>query len=240
MTIKEEINNLSVNADKKMNLSIVFACIILFIYCYFGSFSFFERTFSEINDLEFWKIIYHNAMAFVLFFGVGILFVKFILKQKLTYLSFNTKNKKFFLIVFLIALVVIPLLALSTTLDAEMITTYPLVNFKLYNEWWQILIYFVSYFLYYVGWEFLFRGIILHNIVDKCGILGAILITTIISALIHTSIGAFGKPMIETLSAIPAGLIFGYMAYKTDNIYLSLICHTLIGFLTDIFIFLII
>jgi len=85
----------------------------------------------------------------------------------------------------------------------------------------------------------LFRCIALHGTKDKSSVLGSILITTMISALIHTSIGGFGKPMIETLSAIPAGLIFGYISYKTDSIYYSLYIHALIGFLTDLFIFLI-
>ena len=85
----------------------------------------------------------------------------------------------------------------------------------------------------------MFRGIALHGTKDKSSILGAILLTTLISSLIHTSIAGFGKPLIETLSAIPAGLIFGYISYKTESIYYSLYLHALIGFLTDIFIFII-
>ena len=72
---------------------------------------------------------------------------------------------------------------------------------------------------------------------EKMGVLTSILITTLISALIHTSIGAFGKPMLETLSAIPAGFIFGYIALKTDSIYYSFFVHALIGVLTDVMLF---
>ena len=67
------------------------------------------------------------------------------------------------------------------------------------------------------------------------GVVAAILFTTMISALIHTSIASMGKPMIETLSAIPAGIIFGYIAYKTRSMIPPLIIHTLIGFSTDFF-----
>lgn len=240
MEIKNEIEALKENSNKNMSLSIIFTTLILFVYCYFGSYSFFEQTFISLPNLDFWKIIYHNSMSFVLFFCLGVLFIKFILKEKLSDYGLKPSNKKFMLISMLIAIVVIPLLTLSTILDKGMTSTYPLVNFNVYGEWYYILTYFISYFLYYIGWEFLFRGILLNSCKDKCGILGAILITTLVSSLIHTSIANFGKPLIETLSAIPAGLIFGYFAYKTKSIYLSLYCHTLTGFLTDLFIFLII
>ena len=101
------------------------------------------------------------------------------------------------------------------------------------------LIIILAYILYYIGWEFLFRGLGLFSL-TKGGInpLSAILITTLISALIHTSIAGFGKPMIETLSAIFAGGIFGYITYKTKSIYYSLYMHALVGIFTDVFIYL--
>ena len=140
----------------------------------------------------------------------------------------------------LIATPIAILCGLTTIADGQMVATYPLVDFAVYGEWYYILIYFLSYFLYYLGWEYLFRGLILNSCKEKCGVVASLLITTLISALIHTSIGAFGKPMIETLSAIPAGLIFGYITYKTNSIYCGLFLHMLVGFSTDILIFLIV
>ncbi|MBE5739166.1 MAG: CPBP family intramembrane metalloprotease [Clostridiales bacterium] len=239
MNIKEEFTNINENSHREFNLSLIFLTLILFIYCYFGSFSFFENTFN-ITNLDYYKIIYHNTMAFVLFFLVGMLYIKFVIKKPIKQIGLGIGNWKWGLIFAGVATIIIPLVALSTTIDNGMTSTYPLIDFATYNKWWQILTYFISYLLYYIGWEFLFRGIALQFSKEKIGVVGAILLTTLISALIHTSIGGFGKPMIETLSAIPAGLIFGYVAYKTDSIYYSLYAHALIGFLTDIFIFLIV
>lgn len=238
-TVKNEYQQLKVDSDKGFNLSILFACLILFIYCYFGSFSFFEKTFTNIQNLDYWKIIYHNCMSFILFFCIGIIFTKVILKQKLKDIGFGVGNKKMGLYICLIALPIAILCGLTTVLDNGMTSTYPLIDFNVYGKWYQILVYFASYLLYYIGWEFLFRGILLVSSEKKCGAMGAILLTTLISALIHTSIGAFGKPMIETLSAIPAGIIFGYIAHKTKSIYPTLFIHFIIGVSTDLFIFLI-
>lgn len=235
--IKDEFDNLNKNSSKQFNLALIFACVILFLYCYFGSFSFFEKTFPNVQNLAFWKIIYHNLMSFVLFFGLGVVYTRFIIKNSPAEFGLKLENKKFAMWTILIAIPICILIGLTTILDAGMKSTYPLIDFNIYSQWYFILPYFISYLLYYIGWEYLFRGLLLNSAEPKCGAMGAILITTLISSLIHTSIAGFGKPMVETLSAIPAGLIFGYIAIKTKSIYPTLIIHTLIGFSTDIFIF---
>ena len=236
--IKNQVDFLKKDSDRAVTFGVLFATIILFVYCYFGSFSFFENTF-KIANVEYWKIIYHNFMAFVLFFAIGLLVTKFTIKQKLSGFGLQKGNISLGLKIVGVATLIIPLIALSTTLDAGMIATYPPVSFEVCS-WWQIVLYFASYFAYYVGWEYLFRGVLLFGTNQKLGALGSILLTTMISALIHTSIAGFGKPMIETLSAIPAGLIFGYVALKTKSIYYGLYMHALIGFLTDVFIHIIV
>lgn len=236
--MKEEFKKLFENYNKPLNNTIIFMIVVLFVYCYFGSFSFFEKYFSYVENFEYWKVIYHNLSAFVLFFALGMIFTK-LQKQKLKEVGMGVGKWKVGLILCAIATLVVPLLGLSTTLDAEMSATYPMIDFNC--EAWQLVLYFASYIMYYIGWEFLFRGMGIFNL-EKGGVspLSAILITTLISALIHTSIGGFGKPMIETLSAIPAGLIFGYITYVTKSIYYSLYMHILIGISTDVFIFLLV
>lgn len=239
MNIKEEYNSLKENTDKKFNLSIIFLTLALFVYCYFGSFSFFEKTFN-VRDLDYWKMIYHNMMPFFLFFIIGMIYTKFVIKSAPKEFGLRKGNYKFGLSIIGLATLIVPLLALSTVLDKGMSSTYPLIDFNTYSSWWQIGLYFLSYIMYYIGWEYLFRGIGLFGTREKLGPLGAILFTTLISSLIHTSIAGFGKPMIETLSAIPAGLIFGYITNKSESQFYSLYTHALVGILTDIFIFLIV
>ena len=237
--IKEEFTEMSRNSDKNLNLSLLFASIILFIYCYFGSFSFFEKTFVSLSNLEYWEIIYHNCMCWVLFGGLGLLFTKFILKKSPKDYGLAFNQKKLSLIIILVAIPITAICGLACVGDEQMSATYPLVDFNGFGTWYFILGYYISYFLYYIGWEYLFRGLLLNVSKEKMGIMGAILFTTLISALIHTSVGAFGKPMFETLSAIPAGIIFGYIAHKTRSIYPTLFIHFLVGVFTDLCIFLI-
>jgi len=239
LDLKNELNSLG-PFNKNVHGGLIFATIIIFIYCYFGSFSFFNKHFSNVANSEYWSVIYHNVSAFVLFFVVGIIFMKFVLKQNLADFGMKKGEWKLGLILVGIATIIIPLLTLTTPLDSDMASTYPMIDFQSQSAGFLVL-YFVSYILYYIGWEFLFRGILLLNL-EKGGLnpLTVILISTIVSALIHTCIADFGKPMVETLSAIGAGVIFGFITWRTKSLYYSLYMHILTGICTDMFIFLLV
>jgi len=236
--IKNEFKALKQNSDPVLNKAILFMTVVLFIYCYFGSYSFFDKIFAGAPDLAYYRIIYHHIACFVLFFVIGLLYTKFILKKSPREFGLGLGDSKTGLILCAVATVIMPLLGLSCITDPEMVAAYPLVDLHIFGEWYYILGYYASYLLYYVGWEYLFRGIGYFGTESKIGPLGAILLTGMISALIHTSIADFGKPMLETLSAIPAGVVFGWVAYKTKSIYYSLYMHMIIGFATDLAIFL--
>lgn len=235
--LKNEYNEIFENEDKTAPLALIFAVFIIFIYCYFGSSSFFKITFDYLDNVDYYSIIYHNCMSFVLFFCFGMFFVKFVMKKNLKDYGLGLGNVKLGGWLILLGTIVVPIIAFTVLLNPEMISYYPLVDLHANNTWWQWVLYFGSYVLYYIGWEFLFRGIMLFGTKERFGILGAILVTTLISALIHTSIAGFGKPMIETLSAIFAGIIFAYITNKTNSIYYSLYMHILIGICTDLYIF---
>ena len=233
--IREEFATVNKDSDGKLNLTLLYGSFVLFIYCYFGSYSFFEQTFADVPDLAYWKIIYHHCMNFLLFFCCGLIFIKFVLRRPLRDYGLSFGEKKLSLLFILFAIPFSVLSGVSGAGDEQLRAAYPLVNLHEYGTWQFVLGYYVSYFLYYIGWEFFFRGLLLNASKRKMGVVAAILFTTMISALIHTSIASMGKPMIETLSAIPAGIMFGYIAYKTRSMIPPLIIHTLIGFSTDFF-----
>jgi membrane protease YdiL (CAAX protease family) len=105
------------------------------------------------------------------------------------------------------------------------------------------------FFLYYVPWEFFFRGFLLFPFAlaaekgmardgegnpSEAGLLvlaAAILFQTIPSTMLH-----FGHPLSELASAVLAGLVFGVLAWKTRSILPGLVLHASIGLGTDLFI----
>jgi membrane protease YdiL (CAAX protease family) len=89
----------------------------------------------------------------------------------------------------------------------------------------------VFYLVYYLGWEFLFRGFMLFGLEGRCGAVLAILVQMIPSAIVH-----IGKPASESFAAIAAGLVFGYVAFRTRSILYPLLLHAIVGIGTDVFV----
>ena len=61
-------------------------------------------------------------------------------------------------------------------------------------------------FLYFGAWEVLFRGVLLFGLRDRLGGGTANLLQTALSVVAH-----FGRAFDETLAALPAGLLFGWV-----------------------------
>ena len=111
-----------------------------------------------------------------------------------------------------------------------------------------LLMHYAAYFfLYYAPWEFFFRGFLLFPLALAAQrilarteggleagapvIAALVLFQTIPSTLLH-----FGHPLTEQLGAIPMGIGFGVLAWKTRSIVPGLLIHAAMGIGTDGFI----
>jgi membrane protease YdiL (CAAX protease family) len=82
--------------------------------------------------------------------------------------------------------------------------------------------------LYYIAWEWCFRGWMLFGLLRRWPVALAVLLQTVPSALVH-----LGKPVGETLGAVPFGLALGWLALRTQSIWYGWLLHVLLGVLTD-------
>jgi membrane protease YdiL (CAAX protease family) len=93
--------------------------------------------------------------------------------------------------------------------------------------------YEIAYFaLYYLPWEFVFRGLLFFPLIPLVGLVPALAVQTIISTLYH-----FGHPPTEIFAAVGAGFIFGLIAYATGSIFTSALIHAEVGVATDAFLY---
>jgi len=88
-------------------------------------------------------------------------------------------------------------------------------------------------FLYYLPWEFVFRGVLFLPLVPAVGLIPALAIQTLISTLLH-----IGHPDTEVFAAAGAGLVFGLIAWATGSFLYTFILHAATGIATDTFLFL--
>jgi membrane protease YdiL (CAAX protease family) len=94
--------------------------------------------------------------------------------------------------------------------------------------------YELSYlFLYYLPWEFVFRGVLFLPLVPAIGLVPALAVQTAISTLLH-----IGHPDTEVFAAAGAGLVFGLIAWATGSFLYTFILHAATGIATDTFLYL--
>jgi len=238
-TIKNELSIVFRGADKNTVIAVVYITFALACYYYFGIQDFFVKMFgshfSNADTLLYYKYIYHNFMAFVFFFVLSIPVVKLVTKQKFADIGLNFKEKKLNIKIILLALVIAPIVSLSAVGDPQMKALYPLSGELVFASAKYFLLYYLSLLAYYFGWEYMFRGFGFFNMSSRYGPALAIAFSTMISALVHSSIAGFGKPMTETFSAVFGGFILGFIAYKSKSIFPSMAVHFLLGFSLDMY-----
>jgi membrane protease YdiL (CAAX protease family) len=86
------------------------------------------------------------------------------------------------------------------------------------------------YLLFYMAWEFHFRGFLQHGLRGTMGDVQAILVQILASTLAH-----LGRPAIETYASIGAGLIWGILAFRTRSLLSGMLQHALLGIALDYF-----
>lgn len=87
-----------------------------------------------------------------------------------------------------------------------------------------------TYLLYYLGFEYLFRGFLLLGTKDEIGPVAANLLQACLATTFH-----FGKPGMEMAAAFPASLLFGWATLRTRSIWCALAAHWVVGVSLDWF-----
>jgi uncharacterized protein len=87
-----------------------------------------------------------------------------------------------------------------------------------------------TYVLFYVGWEFFFRGFLQFGLREALGDVNAVLVQVLASTLAH-----LGCPPSEVYGAIFGGLLWGMLAFRTRSLLSGLVQHCLLGISLDWF-----
>lgn len=103
---------------------------------------------------------------------------------------------------------------------------YPLSNAAAGN-WWSLASYELGYAAYFIGWEFLYRGLLCVGLYPKLGA-GAIVLHAIPFAVMHA-----GKPEVEAYGSIVAAIALGVVAVRARSFWYGALLHTLIAVTMD-------
>lgn len=216
-------------------IALLSAPVLLTIYRYFSEAQDYIAYFPKLGDNaqgEVYAYLLEYLSFFILMLVIPLLIsIAFGKVNELkSLLSITGLKKNLLWSLLVIAVIVVPS-AYRASMLPSVLAEYPLPVTLMQNQ--QLLpVYFLGiFFLYYLPWEFFFRGFLLFGLKDKYGTVPAILIQTISSCLVH-----IGKPAPEILGSIPFGIIFGIIAIRTKNIWIVVLLHAALGIFTDLFI----
>ena len=89
--------------------------------------------------------------------------------------------------------------------------------------------YEAAYFAYFVSWEFFFRGWMLNGLLPTWGRGPAILVQMAPFVVMH-----LGKPELEALGSIVAGIALGVLALRTRSMWYGALIHGVIAVWMDV------
>lgn len=130
---------------------------------------------------------------------------------------------------FVCSIVAIAALWLGSS-DAQLQATYPWAGAWAGASLINLLIWSLLRLIYYVAFEFFYRGFLLVTVREQHGLVLAVWLQASCSFLIH-----LGTPTAEVIAALPAGFLFAALGLRGRSLAYPIFFHWIIGMSTDIF-----
>lgn len=223
-------------AERTWTILLVSVTVLSVLKIYEGDQAFFVTHFGDsITDLDllrWYKWGYHHAGSLVFFFLIPLAVIRWGLREKASAFGLQLGDWRFGLKATAISLVIMPIPVYLSSQNPEHVAFYqrefPLDLITSSSGYF--LLWALTYFPHYLGWEFFYRGFIGLGFRKHMGSLGAIAFQTLLTALMH-----IGKPEGETWGAVAGGIYLGLLTYRTGSVWYAVIFHFYLGLLNTWF-----
>jgi len=121
------------------------------------------------------------------------------------------------------------LMVLSSGPSSGLQNAYPWAGSAIGASLGGLVIWAAVYAVYYLAFEFFFRGFLLKLLIPAVGSNLALWLQALAATMVHV-----GKPLPEVLAALPASLLFGVIALRSKSILYPALLHLLIGLALDV------
>lgn len=222
------------DADRRSVVVLLGGSLVMTLYLYQGQPEFFLRHVAPPpGEREVWwewyAYLYEFGFMLVTWALLPFLAARIVLRMPAREQGLQLGDWRLGLKLVMVALVIMVPLMYVNAKNPEFQAEYPLTRLAGLTSGtfvaWQ-----ASRLIYYIAWEYFFRGFMLFGLAGRIGAFAAIAVQTVPSTIIH-----FGKPEGEMLAALVAGVIFGAIAWRTRSILYVLIIHWFAGLFTDLF-----
>jgi membrane protease YdiL (CAAX protease family) len=182
------------------------------------------------ENLGVWAAIGSLGSTVVLMGLVPLLVVRFALRDHLADYGVHLGNLRFAIVSSVLAAPLVVAIGYATAQTPAFRTVYP-INPPARDSYTGLAWHLAGQVLWYVAWEFHFRGFIQHALEKSRSISTAICFQTLVSTLAH-----FGRPASEVFASILAGILWGALAWRTRSLLAGIFQHWLLGASLDFFI----
>lgn len=190
-------------------------------------------VFGDSPWLDAFQFLFQFLAAFLFLFVFPLLLIRFVLKEAPARHGWQLGDRRFGLKIFVLGVVLaVPVLFCSAS-TPQLQAEYPLSK-TIARSLSFLILYEALYLLYYIAWEFFFRGFLQLGLAGerttRRAVILIVLYQTFWSTLLHV-----GKPAAELGGAAAVGPIFGLVALRSKSAVPLIAIHYLVGVLTDIF-----
>lgn len=203
--------------------------ILMLVWWYYGSIEFYHEHLADriSSGHPEANAAYYRFFCCLFLLGiVPLLIVKFVLRENLSDYGLTLGNRLFTIRSFCLAAPLFVLAGYIGAQSVEMQQAFP-INKQL-GKSTSVWLHAVTFFTFYVGWEFHFRGYLQFGLADRFGRVNSVLIAVMASSVVHV-----GQPASESFGAIFGGIVWGWLAYRTNSIWSGMLQHFVLGMVVD-------
>ncbi len=197
------------------------ATVVAMAHSLWGTRKFYRRELAELMGLpadSLWPEVYSDLAQFALGFALPAAVLVFAFRRRPVDVGLGAGDVR---LAVGIAAVYAPLVAMATwflSSTAPFLDKYP--GFDAAQDAWTVFLgYQLSMLVYWIGWEYLWRGFVLFGTRHTFGVY-AIFIQMIPFALLHIR-----KPPIEAMLSIPGGLLLGILIWRCRSFWIAVPIH---------------
>ena len=217
-------------ANLKTFTILLLVTVLYIVFRYQGGALFFLKQFHPQlanRSVATLAVYYQWCMAFLILGVVPAMVARFGFKEKLTQYGIAMKRPLVTIFITLIGVVIVTPLTYIGANDTVLSTAYPLVKSSGSSPS-RFFESSVFYILYYIGYEFCFRGFLFMGIKEDVGEWQAVGISLLATVLLHVN-----RPQSETVMAIVAGIVFPIVVSRLGSLFPVIIVHAYTGIALD-------
>ena len=184
-----------------------------------------ENPFSVDNQLN--QLLYWAGWCVSAYFVLPAFIVKVFFRERLRDYGLTWRGFGSHAWLYGLMFVIMVPLVFIVSLDESFLMTYPFYRSAAVDPrgyWLWMLAYAAQFF----SLEFFFRGFLIHGLKRRMGVY-SVMVMVVPYCMIH-----FGKPMLETVGAIIAGVVLGFLSLRTNSIMLGVLIHISVALTMDL------